>query len=169
MSEYTISFDPGLRHAGVSVFDGSGTDARLVYATLARNSEKTVRGLPAWAAMAVAACESVKGYIPNATSVTFVSEIPQIYRGPQQKGDQDDLLQLAGVVGAVAGALGASTTVSYYPREWGGQTPKEIKNRRTLARLEDGEKKNIAAIPQSLLHNTLDSIGIGLYHLGRYR
>lgn len=99
---------------------------------------------------------------------SVVSEYPQSYIASQQKGDQNDLVELAGVVGATCAELGGTVT-GVLPREWKGQTPKDIHNARVLKRLTPEELKIVqtCSVSESLLHNTIDAVGIGLFHLGR--
>lgn len=158
---YLVTFDPGLRCAGLSVF----RDATLHYAALVRNPEKKARGLAAWLPLAS------ETYLATTTATSsrpfsFVSEFPQVYRGPRAN-DPADLLELAGVVGAVGRALSPADVRVVLPREWGGQVPKDIKNARVLAKLTPAEHARIEPCPASLLHNVLDAIGIGLWVLGR--
>jgi hypothetical protein len=54
-----------------------------------------------------------------------------------------------------------------WPVTWKGSLPDEILYRRIMSVLSDTEKALIPELGQSLLHNVLDSIGIGLHTLGR--
>ena len=159
MPNVTVSIDPGLRHLGLATF----CDETLTYAGLIKNPETTARGPKAWVAMA----EVVAREVDDRVLMThdFASEVPQVYaRGP---GDPADLLELAGVVGAVAAVIGAGRATGYLPRVWKGQVPKAVMCRRIEDRLSDDEKDAVEKCPASLRHNVLDAIGIGLYHLGR--
>lgn len=163
---YSLFLDPGLRHCGVALFEGD----TLFRAWLSKNSDRKGRGALAWESMAQAVQRDWlrrcgrRGVLLH----TLCCEVPQVYRGGG-KGDPDDLLQLAGVVGAVASAVPAGKRLSYYPREWKGSTPKEIHNERVLKVLCSAEHKRIDAPSNGVLHNVLDSIGLGLFFHGRMK
>lgn len=180
-----VSIDPGLRACGVAVF----VDGLLVGAHLARNPEKKVRGAPAWDAMSLAVQNELWDHYPifrggfghgNEPGV-LVLEQPQVYGGPRGE-DPNDLIELAGVDGAILGRLEPRKAVSYLPRQWKGQVDKVIMCRRILKSTRVSDSELAAAgltrcgseigvrhhsIPDSLIHNTIDSIGIGLYFLQR--
>ncbi len=104
-------------------------------------------------------------------------EVPRIYQGSKQKGDPDDILQVAGVVGAIS-AIGTWGTVrGIHPRDWKGTINPEVmieriqwldpreKKRPRLTHAEFDTIERPRAV--SLEHNMWDAIGIGLHHLGR--
>jgi hypothetical protein len=92
----------------------------------------------------------------------FISEVPQVYRAGASKGDPDDLIQLAGVVGVFAQAFRATTHFGVKPREWKGQVPKDVHHARLVKTLTPEELAMVeAAAPPSLRHNVLDAVGIG--------
>lgn len=159
---YWISLDPGLRHCGLAIWHGTA----LVWAGLVKGP-KEGRGPQAWATMSDAVHTAVHtAKLPDFYVGGCVVEYPQVYaRGP---GDPADLIELAGVVGAVVANLSESPPceiTGYLPREWKGQVPKEIQNARTLAKLGPGEKAAMVPCAASLVHNVWDAIGIGLAHL----
>jgi hypothetical protein len=159
-----VSLDPGLRHLGLSVF----IDGVLRHAILVRNPEKKARDGKAWSAMGQATIDAL--FAIDAELVfpdVLVSEIPQVYWGRSGGGNADDLIQLAGVVGAVAHAIDAKDFVAYRPRQWKGNVPKEAMCKRIESRLSAEELAAIAPCPASLRHNVVDSIGVGLKYLGR--
>jgi hypothetical protein len=158
-----IAIDPGLRVAGAAVFE----NAVLTWAGLVRNPVKKERGPEAWMAMAREVEKVV--YVKANRNDALVTEYPQVYRGPRQKGDPADLIELTGVAGAISGVLQAETSRGFLPREWKGATPKTVHNARVLARLTADEKTAIDATPPSLIHNVIDAVGIGLFYLGRLK
>lgn len=97
----------------------------------------------------------------------LVLEVPQVYHQRFQKGDQSDLIEVAGVAGALSSVLAADRHYGYLPRQWKGQVPKEIHNARVLSKLSGSETANIQPCAASLRHNVLDGIGLGLFHLKR--
>ena len=164
-----FAIDPGLRWCGFAVFNGNG---HLVEARLIKSQETSARGPPAWKAMA----DGVRARVEAVTQAerdrflcairapvkTLVIEVPRIYpHSRDQKGDLNDLLELAGVVGAISQLFPVMSHV--YPADWKGQLPKKVMNERVL-------RTFTAAEGDSLIHhdhNTLDAVGIGLHHLGR--
>jgi hypothetical protein len=157
---WVLSVDPGLRHCGVALFG----DQQLRWAALIKSPEKTVRGPAAWLAMAKAVLARLLN-LPKPD--VLVVEVPQVYSWRGQKGDQADLIELAGVDGALVGTIEHKTGISYLPRQWKGQVPKEVMNARVEAKLSEVEKGRIEACAPSLRHNVLDGVGIGLKYLGR--
>jgi hypothetical protein len=152
-----FAIDPGLRHCGFAKFTDSGI---LVDARLVKSSNNEMRGPPAWLAMA----DAVSAFIgdPSLTRL-LVIEVPRIYpHSRDQKGDLNDLLELAGVVGAIAAR--ARVIQFVYPSEWKGQLPKKVMNERVLKAL-DVKTEGGALVHHD--HNTLDAVGIGLHYFGR--
>lgn len=95
-------------------------------------------------------------------------ELPQVYREAKLKGDPNDLIDLAAVVGAICcNSLPGRKNV-YLPREWKGQTPKAIFIERAKKRLSLEELQAVR-LPKAkiLAHNVWDSVALGLVHLGR--
>ena len=155
-----LAIDPGLRGCGVSFW----TDGVLMYAEYLRNPAISGQGVSAWYQMA----RIVRHRTGGQENLCFVAEVPQVYQGSNQKGDPNDLIELAGVVGAVAWAVEADECVTYRPREWKGQTPKEIMLPRIRAKLsqEELDRVNLPSAA-SLQHNVWDAVGIGLKAAGR--
>jgi hypothetical protein len=174
-----VSVDPGLRHCGVAVFE----DGILVNAGLVKNPEKTGRGVNVWRSMSGA----VASFVNRQGDVESVAlEVMQVYGGPRGE-DPNDLLELNAIQGAVLGVLEPwGPCGSYLPRQWKGQIDKTIMCRRIVkpGRLSDQELTNAGLtrcpivkktdlgvthreVSDSLLHNVIDGIGIGLYHLKR--
>lgn len=99
-----------------------------------------------------------------------VIEVPQVYQQRRWKGDPNDLIDVALVAGAVAGALASANEVRFVrPREWKGQRPKEICNGLTMRTLTEGEREQVETdeTPRSKRHNVIDAVGLGLYAIGR--
>lgn len=163
---WTLAVDPGLRVCGLALFEQD----TLYRAWLSRNPLRTERGPEAWEAMARAALNDFISHTPRRGRVPkrLVVEVPQVYWRAGQGGRAADLIELAGVVGAVAATLPVMTRVHYLPRQWKGQVPKNVHNKRIMKRLRDGEPERILRpSAASLMHNVVDSIGLGLKQLGR--
>lgn len=100
------------------------------------------------------------------TIETLVIEYPQVYATAQQKGDQQDLIKLAIVVGGIMrmASMYTKTVLPVLPREWKGQAPKDVTEHRMQKHLTEAE---LAAIQlpsaKSLHHNVWDAVGIGYW------
>lgn len=137
-----VSCDPGVHHCYFAEWEG----ARLVYA---------FRGVP-------------QTWSRGACSEHLAIEVPQVYPGMRRE-DPNDLIDLATSAGIVIGSAQWASVTRYRPREWKGQTPKKIDHERTLKVLTAAERSvyDGCDVAQSLRHNILDAIGIGLRHLKR--
>lgn len=97
-------------------------------------------------------------------------EFPRIYLASKQKGDQNDLMQLARTIGNLeerARAAGATVKL-IYPRDWKGTIDPDAMIERIKSRLTPAEHVNVTLpTAASLQHNVYDAIGIGLHALGR--
>lgn len=162
---WVVSLDPGLRGCGIAVFEH-----RILYrAWYVRSPNKRDRGAEAWYDMAERVQSEWLERIPSRLSAvdTLVLEVPQVYWGAKRGGNPSDLIQLAGVVGAVSFGIPAFKKPCFLPREWKGQTPKDVHNKRVLAELGALEVESIEPCGKTLLHNVLDAVGLGLFHLKR--
>ena len=158
MSVHLIALDPGLRGCGLAYFDARG---RLVHADYVRNPYKTETGPRAWKGFDLAP-------VFDDTCWNFISEVPQVYRAGASKGDPDDLIQLAGVVGVWTARIAAEAYFGVKPREWKGQVPKDVHHARLVKTLTPEEMAMVErAAPPSLRHNVLDAVGIGRYFFDR--
>lgn len=139
-----IAIDPGVRNVAVARFDWD----ELTFAVL----------LPVPA--------DAFAY-PRASRV--VIETPRIYPASRQKGDPNDLVALARVVGRLQEhylAAGADVEL-LEPRTWKGTLAKEAMTERIRGRLSAAELGRIQRVAKSLEHNLLDAVGLGLHALGR--
>lgn len=99
-----------------------------------------------------------------------VVEIPQVYQQRKQKGNPNDLVQLAFTAGLALrhiSYVNEPSLETIRPRAWKGTRPKHVCNKITLNALTEEEKARIPDLPKTKLHNVLDAIGIGLWRLGR--
>ena len=142
-----MSVDPGTKETGWAAWE----DGAMVLCGLARgrNWIQTVRA------------------IPQIQVNDLWLEDQQIYRNSGV--DAHSLLAVSRVVGAVAFHVPAKKIELVRPAVWKGQVPKEICNRRTFSRLTPREKIliELANCPESLKHNLLDAVGIGLWAIKR--
>lgn len=153
-----VSVDPGVKAAGVAVFE----DKELTAAWLERGK--------GWLETAQGIYASIETRYPTEVVLRteWIVEIPQVYTQDKLKGDPNDLIQLALVAGGLGTLVGGIKT--YLPRQWKGQTPKKTSNARTQEKLSREEMSRVE-LPRakSLHHNVWDAIGIGLYHVRRRR
>jgi hypothetical protein len=165
-----LSIDPGSRCCGFALFDH---DHSLYWAGLIKNKSKGTNFDGTAFGMVGHVVEEVrKVALPFGEVIdTVVIERPQVYVASKLKGDPNDLIGLAVVVGGVAMmfSLDGAKIYTYLPREWAGQVPKEVRWGRAQAYLRPDEKKRIQWPAKSLAHNVQDAIGIGLKHIGRGR
>lgn len=155
-----LSVDPGLRHCGVALWRGHD----LVVAQLVTGEKDTgVRDSEAWWTMVDNVVTWAKAYGPLDV---IVSEFPKVYSVGKSKGDPEDLLQLAAIVGGIVCRERAVSKI-VRPYEWKGQVPKDIMTGRILSKLSPLEQRIIPKLAASKLHNVIDAIGIGLRHVGR--
>lgn len=155
-----LCVDPGLRHCGVAI----GVGQNMAHAALVLNPCTVGHGPSIWAAMA----KTVWTYALGVTAVReLYIEVPRIYpRSDQRKGDLNDLIELAGVVGAVSMFFKPIDVHHYYPADWKGQVPKKIMTERIRKKLSPAELDNMISVGAKD-HNTLDAIGIFLHSVGR--
>ena len=138
-----LSIDPGTKEMGWALWE----DNELSMCGLARGKNwiETVQALPKF------------------TLKKLTIEDQQIYR--RSPINAHSLLAVARVVGAVIAYYDFVPSVIVAPAKWKGQLPKDVCNRRTLAKLTQSELKQFdsAPCPASLKHNLIDAIGIGLW------
>lgn len=161
----TIAIDPGIRNMGIACFHGR----LLCSAALIRGEQNTkVKGVALIAPM-LSALQSWK--CARLATDRIVVEIPRVYPAAQQKGDQNDLISLAVMAGAIVSMLAVPGTeiLQYFPHEWKGTGDADVCTRRILQELERAnETQYLGDCPQSLAHNMIDAVGIGLKSLGRF-
>lgn len=146
------AIDPGKHAVGISVFNYATQDLVAAFwldgfddpSKLARALRTRLKGLGAfiWATI----------------------EVPQIYQTAQQKGPQKDLIDVTLTAGACALALlDLGATVKFLePREWKGQIPKPVTQRRVDKALTQKEAALISWPIKSKAHNVYDAIHLGL-------
>lgn len=106
----------------------------------------------------------------------LVVEQMQVYRGPQQKGDPNDLIELSYISGGVHRLPVVRRDAEHLlvvPHDWKGQAKKDVMQTRIRESLTDLERQlfavSVQAVPASLQHNAWDAVGLGLWALKRAR
>lgn len=151
-----VAIDPGFGGTGIAAFD----DAGQLLAVKLLVPPGTDHDFAARLRDAAAA-------VPNVKGADVIVEFPQTYDGRSAKGDTDDLLKLAALIGAYVTAAGLSTSrISFVlPPEWKGNVPKDIHHKRIRGDLTQKELAVLdrygQTIPASLMHNVMDAVGLG--------
>lgn len=163
MSSNLLAVDPGLRVCGIAYFN-NGT---LSFCVLVRNPEREARGPMAWMALA----QQLRAVVPPwCVPDTVVLEVPQVYVIGRGKGDPADLIELAGVDGAIAAQFPDAKHLGYRPRDWKGSVPKDVHQARVLKTLSEADKRLIEeSSPASLRHNVIDAVALGAWFLKKNR
>jgi len=141
-----LAIDPGVKISGWALFE----EAELI--EIGRTSTKATDRI-------LAAVEQNE-QLPVADNL--IIEKPVVYPFERQKGDQNDLIDLAIVVGYFSSFYEFVRLVT--PRQWKGRTPKDISNRRILEACPEAEKM-LESIPQGQQNHAIDAIGIGIWYL----
>jgi len=163
-----VAVDPGLNACGVSIFNESG---RLEVAKLVENEREAALDLPTrWEGMALAVGAFVAAMSTRWVSVdrTVIVEMPKVYPAARQKGDQNDLMNLVGVVASIVNLGMSDRRRIVYPRDWKGTLDPDDMIERIKGRLSSTEHGRVR-LPSAatLQHNVWDAIGIGLHVVGR--
>lgn len=166
-SGYLLALDPGLRCVGVALFK----DGVLVRAAALRGPA-TGRGPAVWSTYATLVYEWVGGLVPVAAlagPTTLVVEMMQVR--VKGKGDPADLIELAGVTGAVVGRLAADCwrAEGFTPEEYKGQTPRDIYGARVEGHLRAEGLWSRVEVPSRAteLNDAMHAAGLGRWYLAR--
>lgn len=176
---WTVALDPGIRGVGISLF----CDRTLAAADYLKNTVPRGDEPEAVLEMAFVARDwtiqrmAADNRLGAEKKLVGVIEWPQVYLAGKSKGDNNDLLPLAGVGAAFLMSLlshplvTVAETKRVKPREWKGQLTKEATDLRVRARLDTYEAtvlEHACARAKSLAHNLIDAVGIGLHAVGRF-
>ena len=160
----SLFIDPGSRGIGIALF----RDKTLFAAQYVKNPLTKGDGPESWRRMADAARDWATDKTKLSSIQQVVIELPRVYPGPQQKGDQNDLIQIACVAAMIARSFPGADLTSYYPRDWKGNVPADLMLERIMAKLSNEEAERLISVGAKD-HNAIDACGIGLHHLGRLK
>lgn len=173
-----LAVDPSIRSLGAALFrDGTLTACTKVRGCVVGGADRVHRAR----LIALEVSEWIRTTPRHRLGPDrIVVEWPQVYRAGKSKGDPNDLLGLAGVCAAVAALFPSAEVTSYLPDEWAPCPKVSLERRRrklgpidseaftsprglrVMGRLSPAER---ALVPMS--HDAVDSVGLGLHHLGR--
>lgn len=167
-----LSVDPGTSVCGVALWTTGG---KLIQAGAIREVSQPPPIRKLLLVDAVKAWVNKWGF----TDGSVVVECPQTYDGRASRGDGNDLIALAEVVGALAYALVDRKTIELVevsPSTWKRQIPKPenvnepyIATERVLKRLTEEEQTNVVWVPNKRhCWDIADSLAIGLWFLKRW-
>lgn len=167
---YLVAIDPGLRHAGVAVFDPGGV---LVNCAVVRAREKGSDPLALNESVAAYVTKFVREHLSADKPLRVVAEWPRVFGRGKSKGDPNDLLPLSGCSSACVSRLRPDTCAAVRPDEWKGQTPTDtVVRARVASRLSPTESVVLARAEalagKTLGHNVLDAVAIGLWAVDRF-
>jgi hypothetical protein len=160
-----VAVDPGIHDCGVSVWR---PDGQLFTAGLVNNPIQQP-GCDNAAPMSEAVRVWLLPSVPVGAALAI--EVPQVYTRTHSKGDPNDLIDLACVVGAVMGLRPGThphawtSITAYRPAQWKGNVPKDVTTERALRDLSAVERLRVQECAPSLLHNVWDAVALGLAHL----
>lgn len=156
-----LAADPGKHFTALAVWVVGNTVRSFVRADLVG-----VKDNPAEARRMMA--QAVARHTRGDVDAHLFCELPQSYALAQQKGSQNDLIEVAVSVGALVGATGEHAKVSLVtPAEWKGQLPKDVHHARIAKQITSTMRACVEAYPKHLQHNVLDAIALGLWALER--
>ncbi len=169
-----LAIDPGKTALGWAYFGEAGL---LFVAGVLRSEGSRTPGGDSVAEVARGLMRQlVQALGPLPAVVSLVVEKMKVYPGPQQKGDQNDLIDLSyisGGVHALPSVWNAERVTLVHPHAWKGQVPKAIMAQRIERSLNELEVKLVHAslqgVPEGLRHNGWDAVGIGLWSQGRLK
>lgn len=163
-----VAIDPG-RHTGVSAFQRGPSGWGLVRCGLLRSEARNVNGLVTDLCRDLGAfLGTVPGYTPGNTLATC--EL-MVFRPDDSRSVAEDLIQVSTLGATLAGRVSAHPPRFVPALDWKGSVPKPIMDTRIRACLNEWETRvaESSGVPLRLLHNVIDSIGIGLHATGRMR
>jgi len=154
-----VSIDPGLKGCGMALWKGGLLQKALYVPNVPGGDFQEMQGR---------IVQLLPGFpVKISRDFLLAIELPQVYVTSRAKGDPNDLINLAVLVGALAQTFREPQL--FKPFEWKRNTPKPVMEGRILKRLSASEKTRIVLPIKSLAHNVIDAIGIGLHALGRLR
>lgn len=159
MKRYLMSVDPGVWLCGWALWDA--TTGELRDAGLARTPD----GFSKEQALKYLCAQLI------VNDARLIIEKPQVYARSKSKGDPNDLIDVAVVVGGLVSQWPAVDTAVYLPRAWKGTVKKEVMVRRIRDKWVTAEECKRVQLPKEkeLRHNVWDAVGLGAFHLRKLK
>ena len=157
-----LAVDPGIRGCGVAMFRKECGLGVLEKAAYLFNEYPKGNG-PREAARLAELVSTWAGFSVEVLAL----EYPRVYPSRNQKGDQNDLLPLAGIVCAVAAFFPRAQVLRYFPRDWKGTADPDVMIERIISKVTPEERTRVVPCPEHLMHNVWDAVGIGLFAVDR--
>lgn len=160
-----FAIDPSLRATGWALFNRGA----LTACGLVRSYERT----PLERAEETLA--TLVRLLPYGETVELVIEKPRVYQQRKQKGDPNDLVDLALFIGVITKGLPHHALLTVEPRAWKGtiKKPRHLEaykvHSRLMTSLDALELAHyvhgLQRCPPSLRHNVADAVGIGVWRV----
>ena len=150
-----MGIDPGLRCTGVAWGDLGNPELIQSYSVRVKPSSLQNR-------ISNITASVINQYLAGLAPDVVIIEKPQVYQGHLQKGDPNDLIDLAILVGQLMSSLSfvwLSTILLPTPAQWKGQIPKDIHHRRI--------RKQCPHLG-SISKDAMDAAGLVLYGMEYY-
>jgi len=162
-----FSIDPGKHQVAMASWSATGN---LINAESIRLPEAQKVRADHWAILGDLTAKKIISLCVIYEKLNIITEVPEVHQRGSGKGDPNDLIDLAGVVGAIVGAIRArreSSEVvwSPLPKEWKGQLPKTVTQQRVNKEKKKKKKSRIQWSGEK--HNIYDAIHLGLVYLHR--
>lgn len=175
LPSFCVAIDPGNRSCGVALFQ----NGELIFADFAEAKHAEVEADQFFHTSDAVWKSLRRGLSENNLDEKSLNACDLVFEYPQQymvsPAPRESVQRLVGVIGAISSRFQAETgglsirVSSYKPSQWKGQVPKDIMGERIKQRLNDKEQSKIPSLSRTKVHNVLDSIGVGLFHLKRLR
>jgi hypothetical protein len=160
-----LSVDPGLTSTGWAAWNRGV----LISCGLVRSYERTPLQ------RAEETVHALQRLLPYGETVELVIEKPRVYQQRKQKGDPNDLLDIALVIGVIVKGVPHHNVIAVEPRTWKGtiRKPRHLEayvvHTRLMTSLSEGELaqyvKGLQRCSPSLRHNVADAVGIGAWRI----
>jgi hypothetical protein len=172
---FLLACDPGLRATGVALFKdvGSGGYA-LVRATALRGPAKG-NGPAVWNELAGLVYGWTARRLEGIDPALFIDRVPgtlvieTMRHAPGRSVPVEDLLELAGVAGAIVGRLSSWSSHAALAHRWKSQVPRDVMGARVEEHLRREGLWHLVDVPSRAteLNDAMHAVGLGRWWLSR--
>jgi hypothetical protein len=157
-----VSIDPGVYSCAVAAWEAPTSSLETPHGTLYR----AALSAPCEASQtAQAVLEMIEGW--GCQQAPVCVEVPVKYG--TRRSTHKDVERMLEVIATIQRAYSPHLYFAVSPFAWKGNVPKGIQGSRILSALTKAEHDVVCWPKNSLKHNLVDAIGIGLWRLGRLR